>query len=104
MFDYLDFEEVPGKDTGKDLKLLALSTCGFCKRAKAFLKEFGLAYKVIDVDGLDKSIRLRIREDFSSLKGKAVTYPTLMIGEDDYLTGFIRPLWMNTLGLEEQDD
>jgi glutaredoxin len=104
MFDYLDFEEVSGTDTEKDLKLLALSTCGFCKRAKAFLKEFGLAYKVVDVDSLDKSVRLRIREDFSSLKGKAVTYPTLLIGDDDMLTGFIRPLWMNTLGLEEKDD
>jgi len=102
MFDYLDFIDMPGTKTNKDLKVLALSTCGFCKRAKAFLKEYDVAYSTLDVDTLDKETRKQIRKDFTQTHGKPITFPTLLIGDDDALTGFIKKSWLLTLELEEK--
>lgn len=99
MFDYLHFTEIPGKNEEKNLKMLALSTCGFCKRAKAFLKEQGVSYSFVDVDTLEKDVRKQIRKDFAEVHGKTITYPTLLIGEEDLLVGFIRSSWETTLGL-----
>ena len=101
MFDYLDFQEIPGKRNGRELKMLALSTCGFCKRAKAFLKEQEIGYSFIDVDTLEKSVRKQIRSDFALKHGKTITYPTLLIGDEDYLVGFIKDSWVSALKIKE---
>lgn len=102
MFDYLDFNDMSGANKQKELKMLALSTCGFCKRAKAFLKEYDIAYSFLDADTLDKDTRKQIRKDFSGKHGKAITFPTLLVGDDDVLIGFIKKSWLLTLELEEK--
>lgn len=40
---------VPGEDK-KDISLFTLSTCIWCKKTKALLKELGLEYSYVDVD------------------------------------------------------
>jgi glutaredoxin len=48
----IDFKKVDGKDVG-DIKMFALSTCGWCKKTKAFLSDHGIAYSYVDVDLLE---------------------------------------------------
>ncbi len=102
MFDYLNFTEVEGSKANKDLKMLSLSTCGFCKRAKAFLKEQEIRYSYVDVDSLEKDVKKQLRREFAEVHGKAITYPTLFIDGKDILVGFVRPSWITTLELEDQ--
>ena len=52
MFDSHEWNQVEGKGEIEDLTLLALSTCGFCKRARAFLDAEGWAYGFTDIDKL----------------------------------------------------
>jgi|GEM_PF-3996188 len=42
-------EQVGGEDRG-DVLLYALSTCGWCRKTKALLKELGVQYRYVDVD------------------------------------------------------
>ena len=43
----MDIKHVDGKDKGK-VFLYALSTCGWCKKTKAFLNEQGVEYSYVD--------------------------------------------------------
>jgi len=45
----MDIKHVSGKDKGK-VFIYALSTCGWCKKTKAFLNEQGVEYSYVDVD------------------------------------------------------
>ena len=80
MFEYLDFIPMAGKIRGRNLRLLTLSTCGYCRKARQFLEKNELEYLFVEVDSLDKSIRNRIRKDFYKAYRKIITYPTLLIG------------------------
>lgn len=102
MFEYLDFTDMPGRNCQKELKLLTLVTCGYCKRAKKFLKENELKYSYIDVDSLGKEVRQQVRKDFVDVHKRILSYPTLLIEEEDALVGFTRSTWVSTLlGKEE---
>ena len=99
MFNYLDFIQVDGKDSGKDLKLLALSTCSFCKRAKAFLAEKEIKYSYVDIDTLDSEEKVQVRAEFKEVFGERITFPALIINDTDKITGFIRFSWNEIFGL-----
>ena len=102
MFEYLEFTRVPGTRKDKDLIMLALSTCGFCRRAKEFLAEHQVEYRYVDVDSLDPEIKKQIRADFTEKFKKIITFPALIMDGEDMLTGFIKPSWVDHLGLGEK--
>ena len=45
----METTHVDGKDKGK-VMLYTLSTCGWCRKTKALLKDLDVAYDYIDVD------------------------------------------------------
>ncbi|MBI9103320.1 MAG: glutaredoxin [Spirochaetales bacterium] len=100
MFEYLDFKQVDGNDIGKELKLIALSTCSFCKRGKAYLEEKNIKHSVVDMDSLDPEVKKRVRADFKEKFKDRITFPALIIDDEDVLTGFIRFTWKEKLGIE----
>jgi glutaredoxin-like protein NrdH len=61
--------------------LYTLSTCVWCKRLKAFLKEHGVEYEFIDVDHCSRDERKEISDDMLS-------YPTIIIDDEVLITGF----------------
>ncbi len=93
MFDYVEFQHKNGAKKDKQLKLFALSTCGFCKKAMAFLEENDTAYDYIYVDEIDPELKSKIKSDFLEKFGKKMLFPSLVIDEDDFLVGFIRYHW-----------
>ena len=101
MFDYVNFSDVSGESTGRELKLFALSTCGFCRRAITFLKEHNVSYSNVYVDQLPVSIKQRIKDEFSERFNKKILYPALIIDEKDVLIGFTEEVWVSSLGLEK---
>ena len=81
-----NFKEVSGKDFG-DIRLYALSTCGWCKKTKAFLKDHNVAYSYIDVDLLDPDEAAVIRKEQLGYN-PAGSFPTIVIGSGDCIVGY----------------
>lgn len=104
MFDYLPLRPGPsarnppaaGGPPGR-LVLLGLSTCAFCRRAKNFLETEGVPFFWINLDETDPELKKRAKADFKARFGGALTFPALIIGEDDFLPGFIEPSWRKEL-------
>ena len=97
----IPFNEVAGKETTESLTIFALSTCGFCRRALAFLDEHGYAYRYVHMDKLPKDQQDIIRSYIKTKFKIAISFPFLMLGEHDFLTGFIRASWEKELHLKE---
>jgi glutaredoxin-like protein NrdH len=100
LFDYVDFTEVPGDSTGHDLMLFALSTCGFCKSAIAFLKEHSVQYTLAYIDRMPVQTKKRVKEEFSERFQTRMLYPTMIIDGKDTLIGFIEESWKKSLDLK----
>ena len=101
MFDYIEFSDIAGESTGHDLKLIALSTCGFCRRAIDFLKKHNISYSNIYIDHLPVSIKQKVKDEFSEKFNKKILYPALIIDEKDVLIGFTEEVWISSLGLKK---
>ena len=67
--------------------MYALSTCGWCKKTKDFLRNSGIEYEYIDVDLCSIEDRAQIREDIMNRGGRP-SYPTLIINDETLITGF----------------
>jgi glutaredoxin-like protein NrdH len=100
LFDYVHFAEVPGESGTHDLKLFALSTCGFCRRAIEFLKEHNVGYSFVYVDRLPLEVKRKIKEEFQKEFKASILYPAMIIDGNDTLIGFIEESWKKTLGLQ----
>lgn len=81
-----DFMHVEGDKPAK-LVLYTLSTCGWCKKAKALLKELGVAYDYIDLDLLDEKDSLAAREEMEKWNPKC-SFPTIVVDGNRCVIGF----------------
>lgn len=75
----MEFTHVEG-DGHIAVTMFSLSTCGHCKRTKAFLKEKGVAYDFIDVDLLSGDMLAEVYDLVKSYNPRG-SFPTLVIGE-----------------------
>ncbi len=81
--------KVPGKNKKHQVLLYALSTCAWCKRVKAFLKENGIEYEYIDVDLADEETKKKIKTDISS-RGGMLAFPTTIVDNKKLICGFLK--------------
>jgi len=100
MFDWLQFEKHEGSRNGHDVIVLALSTCGFCKRGLEFLDKHDISYRYVYIDTLPKEQRRKVAEEFKEKFKQRGLYPTLIVDEDDFQLGFIEKAWAKSLGLK----
>lgn len=80
------FIKVSGKDIGS-IKLYALSTCGWCKKTKAFLNDKGISYVYTDVDKLNDNELADVRKE-QLLHNPSGSFPTIVINDDQCIVGF----------------
>jgi glutaredoxin len=89
---------VNGGKSDHNVFLFALSTCGWCKRTKEFLRENDVAFEYIDVDKctLDEK-----REVGRLLKEKdaQLGFPVTIVDDDVVITGFKPDEFSEALGL-----
>jgi glutaredoxin len=78
--------KVPGKNNKHHVLLYALSTCGWCKRAKKFLIENGVEFEYVDVDQCSSEDKNKARQDIQRLGGR-LAYPTIIVDNEILLTG-----------------
>ena len=83
----IQMEHVPGKSKGK-VTLFALSTCGWCAKTKALLKELGVDHYYVFVDLLpqeDLEDAIKEVEKFNPHG----SFPTLVINDGTHvIVGF----------------
>ncbi len=81
-----DFTQVDGRDIG-DIKIYALSTCGWCKKTKTFFSDRGIRYTYIDVDKLEGFETDSVRQQ--QLKhNRAGSFPTIVINDKECIVGY----------------
>ncbi len=80
-------EAVEGEKKDHDLLLFALSTCGWCRKARNFLNDNGLAYRYVYVDLLEGDAQKEVLEEVKRLNPRK-TFPTLVIDGEEVVAGF----------------
>lgn len=78
--------KVEGKDKG-GLRLLALSTCVWCKKMKNLLNKLGVSYEYEDIDLLEGRDRERAMEEFEKWNPGG-GFPLLIIDDKKCIKGF----------------
>ncbi len=77
---------VDGKKKG-DIMLYTLSTCGWCKKTKALLKELGVEYHYVDVDLLKHEEQHTVVEEIMKFNPDS-NFPTMVINGKKCIIGF----------------
>jgi len=77
---------VAGENKGT-IFIYALSTCGWCKKTKEFLKELGLEYSYVDVDLLPESEEDKTVEEMKTWNPTS-SFPTIVINNKKAVIGF----------------
>lgn len=83
----MEIAKVRGSKKTHKVLMYALSTCGWCKMTKAFLRGQDIEYEYIDVDLCSVEDRTRIRADIVQ-RGGTPNFPTLIIDDEILITGF----------------
>jgi len=77
---------VKGKNKGK-IFMYTLSTCIWCKKAKALLKDLGVEYSYEDVDLLEGDEESRVTAEMEGYTSN-VSYPLVIVDGKFFCAGF----------------
>ena len=89
-------KHVEGTNKGK-VVLFALSTCVWCKKTKALLKELDVEYDYIDIDTLESEEQERVVEEVKKWNPRC-NFPTLVINDTKVITPFKEAEILEELG------
>nr|MBC7245041.1 glutaredoxin family protein [Chloroflexota bacterium] len=93
----MDIKHVDGENKGQ-VFLYALSTCGWCKKTKAFLSELGVAYSYVDVDLEQGAEREKVLSEVRRWN-PSTSFPTTVINDAICVVGFQPDKLKEALGL-----
>ena len=97
MLEELDFTMEDGEKNPCDITVYALSTCGFCKKGLAFLRNNNLKFKYIYVDQMAQDLRMRTKKEISDRYKERIGFPFVVIDNGDkILVGFKEEKWKET--------
>jgi glutaredoxin-like protein NrdH len=71
----------------KSVHVYALSTCGWCRRTKAFLEDNHIDYTCDEVDLLEGEEKQRAKEALERANPRR-SYPTIVIDDADVIVGY----------------
>jgi len=104
VFDHLPFQRVSGPKTERHIQLLALSTCGFCRRGQEFLERHQFAYEYIHLDTLDAEVKAQVKVQFKETFGTGLSYPALILDDTEHTIGYVKRFWEELLKLPHEDE
>ena len=70
-----------------DIKIFALSTCGWCKKTKQYLKDLGLEFSYVDVDTLTGKERDNVETELAKWNPD-LSFPTIVVNNSECIVGF----------------
>jgi glutaredoxin len=71
----------------KTIHVYALSTCGWCRKCKAFLEDNHVDYTCYDVDLLEGEEKQRVKQALERYNPRR-SYPTIVIDDAEVIVGF----------------
>jgi glutaredoxin len=81
-------EKVQGKNQKHKVKAFTLSTCGWCKKMKALLKDLDVEYEYVDLDLVTGEEREKVRAELRKYNSR-MSAPTLVVDDGkDVIIGF----------------
>ncbi len=93
MFDSYQWNIIEGAGSAENLTLLSLSTCGFCRSARQYLKDREVAFRYLELDTLPPEEKAELKSEFKTKFGRRPSFPSLVIGGERFLIGFIKDHW-----------
>ncbi|NQT57910.1 MAG: glutaredoxin [Bacteroidetes bacterium] len=93
----LPFIHVEGENKGKNLIMISLTTCGFCKKAMQFLTDKGASFAYIYLDKENPAVKKILRSYVSETFDTSITFPFLIIDNKKWISGFLRIEWEDLL-------
>lgn len=86
--DDINFRVEDGcKDFG-EIKVFALSTCAFCKKALKYLRDNSIKFMYIYVDDLEPGNKQELKDKLKETYKKDVGFPFMIINGDRVIVGF----------------
>jgi glutaredoxin len=95
--DGLEYTLVAGVHNTKLLRVYALSTCGFCEKALAWLKENQFQHDYIYIDLLPLELKRSLKEELKTTFGPIAVFPVLTIDDQEMINGFTIEKWSEVL-------
>ena len=89
---------VDGTHSMNKVFLYTLSTCGWCKKLKAFLNENSVRYEYIDLDQCTKDDQIEAVDELKAKK-LAIAFPVTVINDETVIQGFKKEQIVEALGL-----
>ncbi|NVM34883.1 MAG: glutaredoxin family protein [Candidatus Lokiarchaeota archaeon] len=80
-------QTVEGSKKNRNITILTLSTCMWCKKCKAWLKDHDVQYKYVDVDQIDFKEKSKIIDYLRDKYQARVSYP-YMICDNEVVVGY----------------
>lgn len=87
----IEVKHVPGKKKKGKIVIYALSTCGWCKRAKQMLKDADIEYDYIDVDLVKGTEDRQKVVDTVKKWNPFKSFPTIVLDDKECIIGFDEP-------------
>lgn len=79
--------KVDGAKKDPNVFLYTLSTCGWCKKTKDYLKESGVAYEYVDVDKITKDEQKEVIADLKK-RDAPLAFPVIIVDDEQVISGF----------------
>ncbi|MFX1570763.1 MAG: glutaredoxin family protein [Promethearchaeota archaeon] len=80
-------QTVEGSKKDREITILTLSTCMWCKKCKAWLKERDIQYRYVDVDKIDFEEKSKILSYLKEKYQSRISYP-FMICDNEFVIGY----------------
>lgn len=90
--------KVEGKKKDHKVFLYTLSTCGWCKKTKQFLKDNEVEYEYIDVDKCTREERQKVIADIKARK-TSMGFPLGIIDDEILISGYKVDKYKEALGI-----
>lgn len=94
----MKMNHVDGENRG-DIILYGLSTCGWCKKTKKLLEDFGVKYNYVFVDQLNTKDKVKATKEIKRWNPRC-SFPTLVINNEKCIIGYKDDEIKETLGYE----
>jgi glutaredoxin-like protein NrdH len=89
----INFINETGSVNKGDVRVYALSTCAFCKKALQFLKVNSINFSYIYVDELDPKIKQKIKSELKEKFNRDVGFPFLVLNGTSVTVGFTEDVY-----------
>lgn len=91
-------KRVEGERRDHKVFVYALSTCGWCKKTKRFLRDNGVEYEYMDVDTGTREEKRAAIERLKE-KGAPLAFPVVIVDDNKIISGFKQDAIREALGL-----